>query len=191
MPQINLLKQKTSSQVFLDYFPPLMVKILAVAVLVLVGVYVWKYVQARDLAKQIVEEQQAVSDTTQKAGSVPNRNEIYTRQAQLAAYNQLLGKHVYWSAVLPALAKSTLKGASYSSISMTNEGTLTLTVTVPSLDSIDQYLQVFDQPEIYQNFYNLRIGAFRKIETAGGESYQFDAQLDFNPALLEYQSQNK
>ena len=55
-------------------------------VLALVGLYVWKFVQAKNVAKQIIAEQQLVSDITQKAGSVSGRDEIYTRQAQLAAH---------------------------------------------------------------------------------------------------------
>lgn len=191
MPQINLLKQKTVYQNFWEFFPPFLVKFLILVVLILAGFYVWKFVQAKNLDAQIQNEQQSLSDMTKKAGNVPNRDEIYTRQIQLSQFNQLLSKHLYWSNFLPALAKATLKSATYSSISMTKDGSLMLTATVPDLDSVDEYLQVFDQPEIYTNFYNLRMGAFRKVETAGGESYQFDAQLNFNPGLLQYQDNNK
>jgi len=185
MAQINLLKQKTSSQNFWEFFPSLMVKILFLVVLAVIGYYVWLYLQIRSTENSIAEEKQASSLAGQGVKDVANRDEIYTRQAQLQQLDGLISKHLYWSYIFPALAKVTLKQAGYSSITVTSAGQISLSVTVADFDSIDKFIQVFDQPEFSQNFNNLKVGAFHKEGDNAG--YAFDAVLNFNKAIMNYQ----
>jgi len=187
MAQINLLKQKTVSQNFWERFPSLLVKILIFVVVVLIGYYAWLYLQVYNVEKSIAQEQRDLSVAGQQVSSIGNRNEIYTRQAQLQQLDGLISKHLYWSHIFPVLANVTLKKSSYSSIKITKDGIINLSVTVPDLDSVDKFIQVFDQPEFYQNFSNLKLGAFHQ---AGGNQpgFQFEATLDFNQAILKYQA---
>lgn len=186
MAQINLLKQKTASQSFWEFFPSLMVKILAVAVVGVGAYYVWLYVQVGKADKGIAE-QQALALAAQRSMDVANRDEIYTRQAQLAQLDRLIGKHLYWSNIFPPLAKATLKKASLSSIKVSKNATVTLSVSVPDLDSVDKFIQIFDQPEFNKNFSNLKLGAFHKTATEP-PTYEFEAILDFNKSILNYQA---
>jgi cell division protein FtsL len=186
MAQINLLKQKTASQNFWEILPSLLVKILVLVVVVIIGYYGWLYLQINSINKSIAQEQKDFSEAGQQVNAITSRNEIYTRQAQLQQLNSLIGKHLYWSNIFPVLAEVTLKKASYSSIKITKDGTLTLSVTVPDLDSVDKFIQVFDQPEFYKNFSNLKLGAFHQIGN-NQPGFQFEAVLDFSQSILKYQ----
>ncbi len=133
----------------------------------------------------------AISQAQQTVSGVNNRDELYTRQAQLQQFDGLIGKHLYWSNLFPALAKVTLKQASFTSISATKDGQLDVAVSVPDLLAVDKFLQVFDRPEFNANFNNLRIGAVGKIVSGGQTAYSFDARFNFNSSLLQYQDPSK
>lgn len=193
MAQINLLKQKTTNEAFWSILPSIMAKLLGVGVVALIGYYIWLFITLGSIGKQIVSEQQAMVAAQQKASNVFNRNEVYTRQAQLQQLSGLIGKHFYWSNLFPALAKVTLKNASYGSLTATKEGSLTLSVKVPDLVSVDKFLQVFDQPDFSKNFNNLRLGAFRKLQndpvTGQSSGYQFDVLMNFNPEVIQFNNE--
>ena len=180
----------------MESLPSLLVKILALVLLGLIIYYAWIFVAIGQVKDKIGKEQQAIADAQAKANAVPNREQIYTRQAQLQQLDTLVANHPYWSQIFPALAKVTLKKADYSTIQVSKEGELTMTVSVPSLQDIDKFLQVFDQPEFNKNFNNLRMGSFHKVQdsAAPGQQaatqYTFDVKMNFNPALLRYQPDN-
>ncbi len=188
MAQINLLKQKTSIDSVWQMTTSVLVKLLAVAFLAMLGFYGWQFYKINKIAAQEISDQQEISTAQQSAGAITNREELYTRQAQLSEQSGLIQKHLYWSQLFPALAKVTFKKASYTAIQLTKEGQLTLKVTVPDLYSIDKFFDVYNQPEFNENFYNLRIGSFQKSEGDEKEGYSFDARFDFNTGLLRYET---
>jgi hypothetical protein len=185
MAQINLLKQKTPLENFWQFLPGLVAKLLLVGFLVLVGYYLWQFRLLSQANQQISDDQQAIARAESSVAGITNRDEIYTRQAQLQQLNGLIGKHIYWSTLFPVLAKATLKKAAYSTLSANKDGSIILSVAVPDLESMDKFIQVFNQPEYYANFMNLRVGAFTKVAVNGKPGYSFDARMSFNPALLE------
>src|SRR6185503_8986060 len=111
MPQINLLKQTATKS------PLPTGKISAwVMLLVLVGslgYYGFLFIQLKTANADITSLQSQISTDQQAAATIPNKNELFTRQLQLKSLDGLISKHVYWSQVLPSLAQVTLKTASY------------------------------------------------------------------------------
>src|SRR6185503_10547295 len=101
MPQINLLKQKSASENFLQVFPAIVVKLLAVGVLALGGYYGWQFIVIKNINKQILDEQRRISAAESKVKDVGNRDELYTRQSQLQQLDGLISKHIYWSNLFP------------------------------------------------------------------------------------------
>ncbi len=188
MAQINLLKQKKTSGSFLEFLPRLLVRIMLVVVLAMAGYYGWQFIKVGQISREIFAAQASINQAAADAGQVPNREEVYARQAQLQAFNSIVGNHLYWSGLLPALANITLKDAVYSNLQATKDGSITVSVEVPDLDSIDKFLQVFDLPEFVQNFNNLKLGAFHKQQSGNQTAYGFDAQFNFNQSLLRYNS---
>jgi len=184
--QINLLKQKKSSEGLVAMLPALLVKLLVVVLVAVVGYYGWLFFKINRTEKNIVNTQGEVTRVKQELVNVSNRGEIYTRQAQLMELNKLIDSHPYWSNVFPAIAKVTLKKAAYSNMVVNNDGTATISVTVPTLEDVDRYLQVFDMADVSGNFSDLKVGAFHKSQEGDGISYKFDVRLKFNPVLLKY-----
>lgn len=189
--QINLLKQKTSSDSVWQTAASILTKLLLLGVLALVGFYGWQFIQIGKIEQKITAAQLAISQAQQSVATITNRDELYTRQAQLQQQEGLVSKHLYFSNLFPALARVTLREASYNSITATKEGQLDIQVMVPDLLTVDKFLQVFDRPEFNVNFNNLRIGSVQKNTEGSPTGYSFDARFNFNPALLQYQDPKK
>jgi hypothetical protein len=189
LAQINLLKQNSGSSNFQSGFPKLLNKIL-IALLVLTIVYygylIWK--SSQTLKAGAAVQYQINRDRT-AALNLGQRNAVLTRQSQLKAYAGTIASHVYWSQLMPVLASSTLSSAIYSSLRASPDGSLDLTVTVPSLQDLDKYLQVFDQPQYNQYFSNIRISAFHKVQSASGNGLQFEVKFNFNQNIIKYAGQ--
>lgn len=185
MAEINLLKQKGSSSSFITSLPGLVAKLLILGLIGLVGYYGWLFVDDNKTSNDLATAQAQIAQDQQQVSSVSDRQELYVRQQQLQQVNNLSTKHLYWSYLLPALAKVTFNSAAYSNIQATKDGDITVSVTVPDLESIDKFIQVFDLPEFTKNFNNLRMGAFHKSSDGDKTVYTFDAQFNFNPSLLK------
>ncbi len=190
MAQINLLKQKTVSENLWETLPGIFLKLLLVVALGVLAYYAWLYIKINKVNAEIttIKEQNAKNLST--AFSLGQRDEVLSRQAQLKEFSSLVDKHVYWSHLLPEVAKVTLKTASYSSLRGVADGSMTLSVAVPSLNDLDKYLQVFDQPQFNKNFSDVKMGGFHKLVEEGTAMVKFDVQLKYNPNLLLYQSAN-
>lgn len=153
-----------------------------------VGYYGWMFVRLGQIEKNIVTKQQDITNVKNEVTTIKNRGELYTRQAQLKSLDTLIEKHSYWSNIFPALAKSTFKKAAYSTMSLTNDGNVTISVVVPTLEDVDKFMQVFDQPEVMDNFSSLRVGSFHKAQDEDRVVYRFDVRFQFNPAVLQYKN---
>lgn len=185
MAQINLLKQSAPQTDLWEKAPHIIVKFLAVALLLTLAGYGWLYVSAKQEGQKIVSQQQQLSDEQNKALGMKNRDELLTRQQQLKEYSGLVDKQIYWSQLMPVLASSTLKTAVYNSLKVTPDGRVDLDVSVPTLQDLDKYLQVFDLPEYNKNFNNVRISSFSKVQNAKGTQIRFEVSFNYNPDIIK------
>ena len=145
MAQINLLKQQDSSSNFGHFLPGFFVKALTLAVICLFVYYGWLYFKAKKLVNNINVSEKVISDSKTQAATMPGRDELLTRQAQLKELSDLISKHIYFSQLIPALAKVTLKTAVYTSLKTSGDGSLILSVALPDMNELDKFLQVFGE----------------------------------------------
>lgn len=190
MSQINLLKQSSSPNGNLQKLSKLFAIVFAALAVLLVGYYAWLFIDYSFIGSQIQKAQVQYNSDLQTALAMPQRSELITRQQQLKSFSDLLNSHQYWSQLLPALAAVTLKSASYSDLKVDNTGRVTIQVSVPTLDDLDKYLQVFDLPAVSKNFSNVAIGAYHKEQGKNSTSIQFQVMMDYNPALIQYAAQD-
>lgn len=184
MPEINLLKPKSFQENFLQLSPKILARFLLVLLVAVVLYYAWLFFQVKTTAGEVVKVQQANLSSRGEAARTKSRDELLTRLSQLQEADKLISRHFYWSNLLPALARVTLKTASYSDLEAFSDGTVGLTVMVPNLGELDKFLQVFNSPKFNANFYNVKIGAFHKIQNGDTTAITFDVKLNFDPALL-------
>lgn len=187
MAQINLLKQTAPNRNLGESTPQLLVRIFVGALLLLLIYYAWLLFDSSHVDSQIVQEQAKVNAAKQQALAMQDRNELLTRQQQIQSLQGLIGAHVYWSQLFPELARVTLKTASYSSIRAGEADQISLDVTVPSLADLDKYMQIFNYPQFNQNFNEIRISGYSKVQSQSATSVQFEVTMQYNPALLRYQ----
>lgn len=188
MPQINLLKQQQTENGLMLLLPSILVKILLIILAGVIAYYVWTFLQINKAENLILEAQRRIQAQKTEIDSVPNKDELYTRQGQLNELKQLIGTQLFWSQVMPALAEVTLKGVTYSQLSMNTEGYVNLTLNVKNLTELERFLSAFDRPEVYKNFSEVKIGPARETRLPnGGTGYMVvDAKIKFNPEILKY-----
>jgi len=186
--EINLLKQNVPKSGYGNNLPSLLVKFLVVLGVGLVGYWGFLYFNSRKVANEVESTQTALEAAKAQAVNFKDRNEILTRQAQLKTLDSLITGHPYWSHLLPALAKVTLKTSSYSAIRANGDGNIILSVRVPSLQDLDKYLQVFDLQQFNQNFSDVRIGAFHEEPNGQTTNIRFDVKMKYNTTVLNYNS---
>ena len=149
--------------------------ILLYAILFLLGLLTDKKIST---AKDQIEQYQASLQNNKQ------REELLTRQGQLKNANQLLDKHLYWSQLLPELARVTLTSAKYTSIIADSKGGLDLTITTPSYTDAEKYLQVFDLPEYNKQFSNVRVMALAKAQQDNLLQTTLRLKLTLSPSFL-------
>jgi len=184
MAQINLLKQKQVSFDSLQIVTSLAVKFLFLILVGLVAYYAFLLYRISSETKKFFSIEQQISDKGKQLAARPERNELLTRQQQLKELNTLVGAHPYWSGMLPAMAKVMLKTANVVTFKALKDGTVTMSITVPAITDVEQFLQVFDLPEFNNNFYNIRIGSLGRSQSGDALLISFDVRMNYNPALL-------
>ncbi len=186
MPQINLLKQqKATSGDALQTIVSILVKLLAVVLIGVILYYGYIFYQIRAKNAEISKLNGEIQQVQKDLASIPGKEELYTRQQQLQQLVSLTSGHTYWSSLLPALAKVTLKSAHYVTISARQDGSISMSVTVPSTEELDKFLQIFDLSEFNQNFYNIKIGSLGKNQVDGQVMTQFDVNMQYNRGILQ------
>lgn len=188
MPQINLLKQNNATTNNSQGFLKIIVAVLAIGMAGLVFYYGWLYFQGKTIIQKIVDVEAKIEQEKKTVLNMDKRDEVLTRQQQLAGLESAISTHFYWSQLLPELARATLKTASYTSLRAGLEGELILSATVPSLSELDKYLQVFDTPTFNKNFSNVRIGGFHKSQAVEGAptTVSFEVKMQYDPQLIQY-----
>lgn len=184
MAEINLLKQTDSSKKFLQMLPKFIAGILGIGLVLVLAYYVWLYISAKTVTKEIVDTKLKIEDNLKRASQIGERNELLTRQQQLQELDKLISAYSYWSQLVPALAKVTLKTVRYTKINVTTGNILSLTAIMPDTNELDKFLQVFNQPEFYKNFYNVKIGNIQKMQEGNNTFIGLEVTMNFNPDLL-------
>lgn len=157
---------------------------------VIIGYYAWLFIDSGSVDKQIAETNTKLNTERQNALAEKNRSELMVRQQQLKTLSGLVGSHIYWSQLFQPLADSTLKLASYKSLKANLNGELNLDVTVPTLEDLDKYMQIFNLPEFNQNFSNISIGGFTQTKGKDSTSVQFQVKMKYDPKLIKYKDPN-
>ena len=191
MAQINLLKQKKNTSDIWQTVTSLGIKLFAVILLCLLGYYIFLFIQAKKISSNISNIEFQIQTDRKSLANLSKRDELFTRQQQLQLLQGLVKSHSYWSGLLPVLKDVTLKKADYSNIRAVNDGTIALTVNVPTIEDFDRYLQVFDLPKYYKNFYDLHIGGISRNQIGDGLQVSVNVQMRYNPELLQYSQENK
>jgi hypothetical protein len=189
--EINLLKQSTSAADNWSFAYLFWIRLLGVVLILLIAYYAWLYITFNSVKTEISKTQTTINSEIQESLGSQDRNELLTRQLQLLSLQTILQNHVYWSQLFPVLAQDTFKTATYSSFTAeTTDNTITLQASVPTLNDLDSYTQVFDLPQYYQNFSNVFISGFNQnqdqLQSVNGVS--FNVKMQFNPSLIQYKS---
>lgn len=191
MAQINLLKQKKATIDIWQVVTSLTVKLLAVVLVLLVCYYIYLFIQAKNTENNISVVESKIQDDRKALAVITNRDELFTRQQQLTELQSLLKSHEYWSGLLPVLKVSTLNQANYAAIRALADGNISMTLSVPSVEELDKFLQVFDLPAVYKNFSDVRIGSIAKSQTVNGIATSVEVRMKYNPAILQYKQPNQ
>lgn len=186
MAQINLLKQSSTGGGLNRNIPKFLIWVFLAILASLLGYYGWLFFDSKNIDKKTADAQAQINSDNQASISDKGRDELFTRQQQLEGLSGLVASHIYWSQFFKPLADVTLKNASYSSLTVGAGNDLTLSVTVPTLQDMDKYMQVFNLPEFNQNFSNVRISGFSKIQDKNSSSIRFDVKMQYNPKIIEY-----
>ena len=153
--------------------------------IIVVVAYAIIYVHTWRSNTKLVEVKQQVQTLQQEALADNGRNELVTRQQQLAELETLISDHVYWSYLLPELSRVTLKSARYSRIEADKNGTLNLTVILSSYSDVEKYMQIFDLPEYNQQFSNIRITNIGTAQKDTAVEVELRLQLTFNAEYIK------
>ena len=188
MAQINLLKQSTGPKDYKQITNKVLVWVFLAVFVGLIGYYGYLFFQSYQYSSQTTQIQAKITSDNAAALAVPGREELLTRQLQIKTLQSLIASHLYWSQIFAPLACVTLKKASYSSLKVGQGQDMILTTTVPDLNSLDEYEQVFNYPEFNKYFYNIDIEGFSKIQEQNSSAIQFVVDMQFDPSLAQYSS---
>jgi hypothetical protein len=185
MADINLLQTETSfsgnsGDRALRFLAKLFMFLLFVALAAYGFLLFTNWRSGQNLAKVKAQSDQKQAE----AIASPERNELITRQAQLIELEKLADKHTYWSVLLPELARVTLKSAKYTTISADRDGQLNLTVTLPSYEELEKFMQIFDLPEYNKQFSNVKITSINKTQVGDSIETEVQLELTFNPEFI-------
>jgi cell division protein FtsB len=185
MADINLLEKRTTYSQVKERGKRWFLRIVTLVFVLTLALYGYLFFSQWNAEKQIAEHQSVIAKAQSELENNQQREELITRQAQVKKANQLLNDHLFWSGLLPELARVTLTQAQYSSVEISKTGDIFLTVTVPNYEEAEKFLQVFDLPEYNQQFSNVRILALGRAEKNNVLQTTMRLQLTFNPSLLK------
>jgi hypothetical protein len=184
MADINLLSTTTQTSNTAEHSASLAVKILGGILILLLLFYGYTWLQMRRTQSALASVQTQMNRAQSEAINMKDRGQLITRQGQVQALDTLIKNHLYWSYLLPELARVTLRSASYSTIGADANGVLSLTVNLPSYAEADKYLQVFDLPQYSQQFSDVKVLSITKAQVGSTAQTQLKLQLKFNPEFI-------
>lgn len=189
MADINLLSNNGGSSSFSKSRASWVVRILSVIMVLVILYYGYLFIAIRSSNNQLADWKSKTVQAQADAISRKDRAELLTRQGQLQNINTLIKDHMYWSYLLPELARITLKSANYTSIAADSKGLLTLTVTANSYSELDKYLQVFNLPEFNKQFSDVKVLSLTKSQENSTVQNTMNLQLKFNPDFIRNPTQ--
>jgi cell division protein FtsB len=178
MVDINLLGSQKKTTEYSKTISSFIAMALAVALVLVLIYYAYLFIGGRRTAAHITTLQEEITAAEAKIQSNVDKNELFTRQAQLKDLSVLLKDHIYWSALVPELARTTLRSAAFTSFSLKENGDVSMIVDVPSYAELDKFLQVFDLPEFNQNVSNVRVQSVVKVQREN--SLRINAKVEFS-----------
>ncbi len=185
MSEINLLETQSTFHQVKEKGKRWILRIATMVFILTLGLYGYLFYSDWSGQRQIAEHQQVISETQASLENNQQRSELITRQGQLQSASDLIDAHLFWSGLLPELARVTLASAEYSTLETTEEGDLNLTVTVPTYAEAEKYLQVFDLPEYNRYFSNVRVMSLSRSQKDNILQTQMRLQLTMDPELLK------
>lgn len=192
MPQINLLKQQKKNSVdVLQTVASFSVKFLTFILVAVIAYYGYLFYKTHEQDTAMAKLQQDIIAEQKNTVNIDDQNELYTRQQQLQQLLTLVNSHTYWSNLLPSLAEVTLKSSNYLTLQAMNDGTLSLSITVPSTQDLDKFLQIFDLPEFNKNFYDIKVGSIGKTQVGNQLLTKFDVAIKYSPSILQFNNGKK
>lgn len=193
MPQINLLTSEETKRHTLPWeiILTVLVRLCFVAFLALIAYYGFLVYRTKSITQQTATTQDSIAQKQNELLTDQNRRELLVRQGQMHEAAALLAKHQYWSKFLPELARVTLKSSAYLAFSTTDKGTARFAVSVPSYTELDEFLQVFDLPDYYQNFSDVKVTSVSKYQIGDLSGLKFEVELKYNPQFLVQKSNQK
>jgi hypothetical protein len=186
--QINLLKQSKFGNDTGANIPKILVWLFLAILILVFAYYGWLFFQSKSIDGKVLAATTQTNNDSQAALDLKGRDELFTRQQQLQILSGLITAHVYWSQLFSPLADATLKNASYSSLTVGKDTDLNLNVTVPTLEDLYKYTQIFNLPQFNQNFSDVRIGGFTKVQNKNSASIKFDVRIKYNPKIIQHQT---
>lgn len=188
MSEINLLQTQSTFRQVKEKSKRWLLRLATLAFILTLGLYGYLFYSDWSGQRQIAEHQAVITKAQNELDNNEKRAELITRQGQLKSANNLLAEHLFWSGVLPELARVTLNSAEYSTIETSEEGDLSLTVTVPTYSDAEKYLQVFDLPQYNKYFSNVRILALTRAQKDNLLQTTMRLKLTLDPELLKQQN---
>lgn len=189
MSEINLLQTQSTFHQVKERGKRWLLRIMTLAFIVALVLYAYLFYRDWSGQKQIAENQNVIAEVQSSLENNAKRSELLVRQGQLKSANELLNAHLFWSGLLPELARISLVSAEYSLIETTEQGDLNVTVTVPTYTDAEKYLQVFDLPEYNKYFSNVRVIGLSRNQKDEILQTTMRLQLTLNPELLKKQIQ--
>jgi len=188
LAEINLLKQSSTGGDFKKNIPKFLIWVFLAALILLFAYYGLLFFESKGIDTKMAAVEIQMNNDNQAALSPKGKDELLTRQQQLQSLSGLIGSHIYWSQLFKPLADATLKNASYSSLTTGVGNDLILSVTVPTLEDLDKYMQIFNLPEFDQNFSNVRIGGFSKAQGKNSTYVRFEVKMQYDPKIIQYKA---
>ncbi len=187
MADINLLDSQAHTNVIRARGKQWLLRLVTIVLVAALLLYAGLFFMSWRADKKTTEAKQTIENTVAEMQANEKRKELITRQGQLKNIDQLLAAHMYWSTLLPELARVTLTSAQYTSISANDDGSIELTVTVPSYSEAEKFLQVFDLPEYNKQFSNVKVMSLAKTEQGNLLATVMRINLSLSPDFLKKQ----
>lgn len=186
MSEINLLGSDSSgSSVNSGVLSKVVARVVFFLLFLSVSTYIVLSVVNYTTNRSLETAQKQIQAVQAQALGNKDRNELVTRQEQLKELDTLVDNHVYWSYLLPELARITLKSASYTEITAKADGKMQLSVVLPSYADIEKFMQIFDLPQYNQQFSNVRIVGIDNTQSGSAIQTKLRLELTFNPSYIK------
>jgi len=191
MPDINLIGSERQELSRSRSLGSLLTGFFVLILILFIAYYGFLLFRGRQLAKDITSTQAKIVESEAKIRNNSEKNEVFTRQAQIADLKTLLATHLNWSRVVPELARVTLRSASYTDFLAESGNNIVMTVEVPNYVELDKFLQVFDLPQYSQNISHVKIRSIAKIQQEDSLKLRAKIEFTYNEDSLKLQAATK